>query len=100
MRLRVACKVCKTIYGGGSRDMDRLIACRYRASTVAEATRICRRRWLNRRVPFVPSESEEHERAEILGLMFLDLAKALGVPEDVVDAKKEGFLIEMESQRP
>ena len=94
MRLRVACKVADKVYGYG------LHIPRYRRSTVARATAICRRRWCNDRVPFVPSESELHQRAEIFGCMMIDLAQALGIPPDECERKKDEFLEEMEKCRP
>ncbi len=95
MKLRVACKVCRTLYGCEKRDMDRQVRTRYRRRTVAEATRVCRRKWLSSRTPYVPSEDELRERAEIFGCLLIDFAEYCGAPKEECDRKKEEFLVAM-----
>lgn len=69
---------------------------------IQEAKKSCLRRdWLDdRRIPHIPNAEEEHERAEILGCLFFDLAKVGGMLEDEAEQQKEKFLVEMDKCRP
>ncbi|RJQ27103.1 hypothetical protein C4577_02160 [Candidatus Parcubacteria bacterium] len=103
MKLRQAIKICNELFRYENKYMDRQFRKKRKRSQIDAAIRCCRknrRRCWHKRIPYIPSDSEQHEQAEILGCLMLDFAKMMGVPEEEVEAKKEEFLIEMDKCKP
>jgi hypothetical protein len=73
MRLRTAIKIQRN-YREPHRTGWRPL--KWKASTFQESKRICRRKWSDRRVPYIPSEEEELEsfgiRMWVLGEILID----------------------------
>lgn len=57
MRLRTAIKIQKQVEGYG-----RFTYRRYNWQQIETSRRICRRKWIDRRVPYIPDEDEIRER--------------------------------------
>lgn len=96
MKLRIAAKVVNTVFHHRYKDFERHVRVRYRRGTIQKALAVCRKKWLNPRVPYVPPDSELDEQAEVLGLILFDMAeKVFGVDPAECDKKKEEFLQEM-----
>ena len=81
MRLRTAIKIMRLVECdcGISRNLPR-----WRRSTVNRAESICRRKWTDYRVPYIP---DDDERLEAFGLSMSVLADA--IIDD--DAKRDEF---------
>ncbi len=73
MKLRTALKVCRQHYGD-----EPWLACRHRYQTQETAWRIGRRKLMDDRFPYVPSEDELQERGEVMVSLFAGLAKQMG----------------------
>ena len=99
MKLRQAIKICRDVY---SPDLDRrAFRKKHTWGRIERARRVCSRgrRWLNdKRIPYIPSEEELHEQAEIFGCLMFEVAKEMGAPEDEVEAKRTEFLIAMSKE--
>lgn len=100
MRLRQAIKICREVFGYEDKNMRDRIAKDRTWSQVQEAKKVCRGRWLDKRIPYIPSEEEEYERAEIFGCLMLDLAQESGVPAEEIDRVKTEFLVKLHESKP
>ena len=101
MKLRTAIKICRVVYGHELKRIKQHVKLNYRWPIIDRARRVCnrRKRWLNdERIPYIPDEEELTEQAEIFGCLMLDMAKAFGVPEDEVEAKRDEFLVALHKE--
>ena len=93
MRLRTAIKI-QLVYEEPIKSNGRLrrkgIKWPYNARQYKESQRICRRHWRDRRVPYIPSDEELIDRAEIQGCI---LADVFIEDERERDAVKERILL-------
>lgn len=103
MKLRQAIKICNEVYRFETKDMDNRVAKKRSYKQIQEAKRVCNRgkRWLNdQRIPYIPSEQEEHEQMEMFGCIMFGLAEAIGVSREEIEKKQEEFYLEMDKCRP
>jgi len=97
MKFRVALKICRIVFHGYTgKELDRAYRIKYKPHTVAKAISICRRRFHDRRVPFIPNEEELHDQAVAIGCVLFNLAEAIGVSRDEIDRKKEEFFLSID----
>lgn len=82
MKLRTAIKICRDEFepvnrqrftGRGARAWP-LTGCRRRYQTQLEAVRLCRKKWRHSKVPYIPSDEEMRDSAELIGGIFNALA--------------------------
>ena len=99
MKLRTAIKI-QRIYQEPIKKNGRLrhrgIRWPYNCRQYKESATICKRHWRDHRVPYIPSDDEQAERAEIQICLLADV-----LIEDEVerDAFKEKALLELASNR-
>ncbi len=80
MKLRVAIKICRSLHGYTEKDIRKQVGCRWKYGSINKAHQVCRRgkRWLkDKRLPYIPSDSELDEQAEIRFCIFEWLAEKL-----------------------
>ena len=99
MKLRTAIKICNEVYGFRMKNMYDRFDIKRTYDQVQKAKRICKRKWQDERIPYIPSDEEEIDRAETIGCIFLDLLKLNDVSEEEIEKKKEEFLVEIDKCR-
>lgn len=83
MKLRQAIKICRDLYGGNVRYTQTarggrgvFVMPRLRKySTNVTATERCRRSWRDHRVPYIPTDDEQRETAEIVCGIFESIVR-------------------------
>jgi hypothetical protein len=82
MKLRTAIKICRDEFEAVNRQaftargyrMRRLTGCRRRYQTQLEAVQLCRKKWRHPNVPYIPSDEEMRDSAEVIGGIFNAIA--------------------------
>jgi hypothetical protein len=93
LKLRQAKKICLIVFEEYkcSRPFRFCESSKWKCNTVEKAIVVCRSKKAprHREMPYIPTEEEMNERAEIGAYIFCDIAEILGVPTEEVDKIRE-----------
>lgn len=71
MKLRTAIKIQQVLEGHRVKDLGRLHY--WKRRTILKSRCICRRKWQDRRVPYIPSDDELDERCMVMMSVLADV---------------------------